>query len=90
MGFPVLVWLLAGASTGWISSRVLATHEEQNTLSYVLVGAIGALLGGFITRILMGQAMSEWGMASTLISLISAIVMLFFIRQRLNQGDETD
>ena len=43
-----LIWLMVGGLIGWITSMVTNTQAEQGILLNVVIGAIGALLGGWL------------------------------------------
>lgn len=43
-----ILWILFGATVGWLASLVMARDELQGTLGNIIVGVIGALIGGFL------------------------------------------
>ena len=51
MGF--IIWLIIGGIVGWLASLVMRTDGQQGILLNVVVGIVGAFLGGWIaTRFL--------------------------------------
>lgn len=51
-----LIWLMVGGLIGWITSMVTNTRAEQGILLNVAIGAIGALLGGWLLAPLLGPS----------------------------------
>ncbi|HMQ34146.1 MAG TPA: GlsB/YeaQ/YmgE family stress response membrane protein, partial [Chloroflexaceae bacterium] len=47
-----ILWILFGALVGWLASLVMRTDAQQGALLNIIVGIIGAFLGGFIFNLL--------------------------------------
>lgn len=60
MVVDVLVWIIFGGLVGWIASKIMGTEEQQGLAGNVIVGIIGALIGGLLTQ-LAGFAAPEAG-----------------------------
>ena len=41
-----IIWLVIGGIIGWLASMVMRTDAQQGVVLYVVVGIVGALLGG--------------------------------------------
>ncbi len=48
--FEVTLWVLFGALTGWIVSLLVRNSKEVQVLTPVVVGIIGAVVGGLLFR----------------------------------------
>ena len=46
----IIVWIIFGALAGWVASMKLKTNDEQGPIGNIVVGIVGALLGGFLAR----------------------------------------
>ncbi|KPV48872.1 transglycosylase [Kouleothrix aurantiaca] len=44
----LVLWLLVGAAIGWLASIVMRTDERQSGLLNIVVGILGAAVGGFL------------------------------------------
>ncbi len=49
-GAEIVVWIIVGATAGWLASRIIGTDAYRGALANVFVGVLAALVGGFITR----------------------------------------
>ena len=75
MGF--LIWLIVGGIVGWLASLVMRTDGQQGILLNVVVGIVGALLGGWLISPLVGVGTINEGISigSVVVSLIGAIIL---------------
>jgi uncharacterized membrane protein YeaQ/YmgE (transglycosylase-associated protein family) len=44
----VILWIVFGALVGWIASLIMKSDAQQGPLLNIVVGIIGAVLGGWI------------------------------------------
>ena len=44
----ILLWIIFGGIVGWIASLIMGTDSQQGIITNVIVGVIGAMLGGWI------------------------------------------
>ena len=51
-----IIWLVIGGIIGWLASLVMRTDAQQGVVLNVVVGIIGALLGGWLISPLVGIA----------------------------------
>jgi len=49
-----IIWIVIGGILGWIASMIMRTNAQQGLLLNVLVGIVGALLGGWLLAPLFG------------------------------------
>lgn len=79
MGF--LVWLIVGGIVGWLASLVMRTDGQQGILLNVVVGIVGAFIGGLIISPLVGVGTINSGISigSVIVSLVGAIILLAIV-----------
>lgn len=79
MGF--LVWLIVGGIVGWLASLVMRTDGQQGILLNVVVGIIGAFIGGWVISPLVGVGTINEGISigSIVVSLIGAVILLAIV-----------
>lgn len=74
-----ILWLLFGALVGWLASIVMRTDAQQGALLNIVVGIVGAFLGGLLFSFLgfNGANINDgFSLYSLVVSLIGAIVLL--------------
>ena len=79
MGF--IIWLIVGGIVGWLASLVMRTDGQQGILLNIVVGIVGAFLGGLLISPLVGVGSINEGIsiASILVSLVGAIILLAIV-----------
>lgn len=79
-------WILFGALAGWIASMIAGRNNRQGCLMNILVGIIGALVGGFIVGLFDKGGVSGFNIWSFFVAILGAVVFLlilnFFQRPR--------
>jgi uncharacterized membrane protein YeaQ/YmgE (transglycosylase-associated protein family) len=87
MGF--IAWLIVGGLLGWVASIVMGTNDRQGIILNIIVGIVGAFLGGLLLAPLFGTGtinQGDFSIGSLLVSLLGAVVLLaivnFFRRRR--------
>lgn len=78
----LIVWLVVGGVLGWIASLVMRTDGQQGVILNVVVGIIGAAIGGWLISPLLGAPtinQNVFSVPSLLVSLIGAIVLLAIV-----------
>ncbi|WP_199431390.1 GlsB/YeaQ/YmgE family stress response membrane protein [Qaidamihabitans albus] len=81
MGF--FSWIIFGALAGWAANLVIGGRDRrpQGCLVSVLVGVVGAALGGLIYRLATGEEMNfEFDFPSFGVAVLGAVVLLGALR----------
>jgi uncharacterized membrane protein YeaQ/YmgE (transglycosylase-associated protein family) len=73
----LIVWLIIGGIVGWLASLIMKTDAQQGILANVVVGIIGAFLGGMLLGGSINTGMIS--LRSILVSLLGAILLLALI-----------
>ena len=76
-----IIWLIVGGLVGWLASLVMKTDANQGILLNVVVGIVGAFLGGLLISPLIGVGTINQGIsvASITVSLLGAVILLAII-----------
>jgi uncharacterized membrane protein YeaQ/YmgE (transglycosylase-associated protein family) len=76
----LLSWLIFGALAGWIASMIAGTNERQGCILNIIVGIVGAFIGGFLVQLLGGGEMNfDWDLSSFIIAVIGAVILLLIV-----------
>jgi len=82
-----IIWLVVGGLIGWAASVLLRTQE--GVLLNVIVGVLGAALGGWLLSPIFGVStinQSTFSAASLLVSLVGAVMLLAIVNFVLRRG----
>jgi uncharacterized membrane protein YeaQ/YmgE (transglycosylase-associated protein family) len=76
----VLLWILFGALVGWIASLIMKTNRQQGTLIDIIVGVVGAVIGGFLFETLGRTGVTGFNLYSMFVAVIGAIILLAIVK----------
>jgi len=77
-----IIWIVVGGILGWIASMIMRTDAQQGTLLNIIVGIIGAFLGGLLLAPLFGTGtinQNDFSISGLLISLLGAVILLAIV-----------
>ena len=80
MGF--ILWLVIGGVIGWLASIVMRTDGSQGIFLNIVVGIIGAFLGGWLISPLVGAGTinsHDFSIAGLGVSLLGAVILLAIV-----------
>ena len=80
MLWTIITWIILGALAGWIASLITGMDSRVNGWMNVVVGIIGAFIGGLILQLLGAQAPSGFDVGSLLTAILGAIILLSLVR----------
>lgn len=71
----LILWLLLGALIGWLASLVMNRDAQQGALLNIVVGIVGAMIGGFLFG---GSTINSnsFSLISLLVSFLGAVILL--------------
>lgn len=73
-----IAWIVLGALAGWIAKAIM--KEEGGLLKNIIVGIIGALVGGFLFGLAGGEGVNDFSLYSLFVAVVGAIVLIFVVR----------
>ena len=77
-----IIWLVVGGVIGWIASMVMKTNDQQGIILNVVVGIVGAMLGGWLISPLINVGtinQDNFSLPSLLVSFVGAAVLLAIV-----------
>ncbi len=75
----IILWIIFGAVVGWVASLIMKTGE-QGVILNVVVGAIGAVLGGLLMGFVGEAGVAGLNLYSFFVALLGACVLIFVLR----------
>lgn len=76
----IILWIIFGALAGWIASLIMKTDSQQGPVLNIIVGVIGALVGGFIMNNIGESGVTGFNLYSFLVAIFGAVVLLAIVR----------
>jgi uncharacterized membrane protein YeaQ/YmgE (transglycosylase-associated protein family) len=77
--FDVLGWIVIGFVAGSISGWFVGTRSVQGCLPTIVVGILGAVVGGWLTRQL-GNGQTEGFIGAIAVAIIGSIIVRIVLR----------
>lgn len=74
----ILGWIIIGGLAGWVASLIVTDHGS-GILMNIVIGIVGALIGGFIVGIFGGSGITGFNIWSFVVALIGSIVLLWLV-----------
>jgi len=74
----ILSWIIVGLISGWLASMVIG--DRQSLLRSLLVGLIGAVIGGFLFHSLLGFSYAHGlSLGSIVVATVGAMILLWLL-----------
>ncbi|MHB1125223.1 MAG: GlsB/YeaQ/YmgE family stress response membrane protein [Ramlibacter sp.] len=76
-----ILWLIVGGIVGWLASLIMRTDGQQGILLNIVVGIVGAFIGGWLISPMVGTGTINDGFSigSFVVSLIGAVILLAIV-----------
>lgn len=76
----LLLFIVLGGIAGWLASIIMKTSDRQGILLDILIGVIGAFLGGLLFNLFGAHGVTGFNLWSLLVALVGAVVLLAIAR----------
>lgn len=77
-----LIWIVIGGLLGWIASMVMKTDAQQGMFLNIVVGIVGAFLGGWLLAPLFGTGtinQNDFSISSLIVSFLGSVILLMVV-----------
>ena len=84
-----VIWIIVGAVIGWVASLIMRTNSRQGLIADIIVGIVGAFIGGyFLSPIFNISTINEgnFSIPALLVSLGGAVILLAISKLFRNVG----
>jgi uncharacterized membrane protein YeaQ/YmgE (transglycosylase-associated protein family) len=75
----ILAWIVLGLIAGWLAG-VLVKGSGYGVVGDIILGILGALVGGWLTSTLLGVDVTGFNLESVIIATLGAIVVIAVAR----------
>lgn len=73
----LLLWILFGGIVGWLASVVMRTNSQQGIVTDIILGILGAVVGGFVANMLGGSGVTGFNLSSFVVALLGAMALIW-------------
>lgn len=75
----ILSWIIFGGLAGWVASIITGRNERMGCLANIVVGIVGAFIGGFIMSLIGRETVMTFSLGSFLVAVLGAVVLLAIV-----------
>lgn len=76
-----IVWIILGLIAGWLASIFMKTDAEQGPVKDILLGIVGALVGGFVMNLFGAPGVTGFNLYSILVAAVGACILIWIGRR---------
>lgn len=74
----ILLWIILGGVAGWIAS--LLTSSDHSIFADIILGVLGALLGGWLMSFFGNRSVTGFNLPSLLVAVVGAVILILISR----------
>lgn len=71
----IIAWVVLGLVAGFIASKIV-NHHGRGLLVDIVLGVVGAFVGGFLFRLIGGHGVTGFNVWSLLVAVAGAVALL--------------
>jgi uncharacterized membrane protein YeaQ/YmgE (transglycosylase-associated protein family) len=75
----IIGWVVLGGIAGWLASIVMKRNSQMGLVANVIVGVVGAAIGGWLVTQFGGAGVTGFNLSSLLVAILGAVVLLAVI-----------
>ena len=72
----IISWIIFGALAGWIASKITGHDASMGGIANIIVGIIGAVLGGFVMSLIGKTGVDGFNFSSFLVAVGGSVLLL--------------
>ena len=76
----IIAWIIVGLIAGALAKLILPGDDPGGIIVTILIGIVGAFLGGFVFNLFGGAGVSGFNIWSILVATVGAIILLLIYR----------
>lgn len=81
----IILWIIFGGIAGWVASVIMKTDSNQGTGIDIVMGIVGAIVGGFLMGLVGQSGVNGFNLYSFIVAVIGAVVVIFIGRKLRNR-----
>jgi len=76
----IILWVILGAVAGWIASMIMKTNSNQGTVTDIILGILGAVVGGVVFNLLGAPGATGFNIYSLVVATVGAVILIWISR----------
>jgi len=76
----LILWIILGALAGWIASMIMGTDGSMGPIANIVVGIIGAVVGGFVMSLIGYGGVDGFNVYSIVVAILGAIIVIWLVK----------
>ena len=77
----LLSWIIVGGIAGWLSTKIIKPKKPKGCFTGVILGIIGAIVGGFVVNMFGGHGVTGFNIHSIMVATLGAVILIWLARQ---------
>lgn len=75
----IISWIIFGALAGWIASMLTGNNPRMGAFMNIVVGIIGAAIGGFVFSLLGSTGVTGFNLWSLIVAVAGSLILLTIV-----------
>ncbi len=80
MDIGIISWIVVGLIAGILAKLIMPGRDPGGFLLTIVIGMVGALVGGFVVRLIGGMGVTGFNIWSILVATLGAVILLAIYR----------
>jgi len=80
MEIGIISWIVVGLIAGILGKLIMPGRDPGGFLLTIVIGMIGAIVGGFVIQLLGGAGVTGFNIWSILVATLGAVILLALYR----------
>jgi uncharacterized membrane protein YeaQ/YmgE (transglycosylase-associated protein family) len=76
----IIAWIIVGLIAGALAKLIMPGDDPGGIIVTILIGIVGAFVGGFVFNLFGGAGVSGFNIWSILVATVGAIILLLIYR----------
>jgi uncharacterized membrane protein YeaQ/YmgE (transglycosylase-associated protein family) len=76
----IILWIIFGGLVGWIASIIMRTNAQQGIMLNIIVGVIGAVLGGWLLTFFGQNGVTGFNFYSFIVAIFGAVILISVVK----------
>lgn len=82
----IIGWIVLGGLAGWIASMIMGTNKSMGLMANIVVGIVGALIGGFAFNLIGGADITGFNLWSLFVAVVGSVILLGIAKMFSNKA----